>query len=337
MERDSKPAAIPSPSEEWRGLRLVRRAAWDVYRANTRRLMRVGNVKFAAYVRRTQHAIRPDRSQSYVLYHSWLPGFVTISRADARLVQRLVTHGVEAGAPQRTHQIANQLRALGWATGVRVDIGELTDRTVDRFYAIQNLAELKTLLRIVEGMKPRIVVEIGTARGGVLYALSQIARPDATLISIDLPGAPNCGGQTPIEREVFASFGFKTQTLRFIPSNSQYYSTYTMLLKYLAGRRIDLLFIDGDHSYGGVRSDLAMYGPLVSKNGVIALHDITTFPDASAGFEVSVVWKELKKVYVTKEIVDRSGGRTCRDRTRTPAWGIGLLLRPKAVRTRTNT
>ena len=47
----------------------------------------------------------------------------------------------------------------------------------------------------------------------------------------------------------------------------------------LAGRPLDVLFIDGDHSYDGVASDFAAYGPLVRQGGLIGFHDIVAQPD----------------------------------------------------------
>jgi predicted O-methyltransferase YrrM len=39
---------------------------------------------------------------------------------------------------------------------------------------------------------------------------------------------------------------------------------------------VDLLFIDGDHSYAGVMCDWLLYRSLVRKGGIIAFHDIVT-------------------------------------------------------------
>jgi len=39
--------------------------------------------------------------------------------------------------------------------------------------------------------------------------------------------------------------------------------------KILAGRQVDFLFIDGDHSYEGVKKDFEMYSSLVRKGGVV--------------------------------------------------------------------
>lgn len=40
--------------------------------------------------------------------------------------------------------------------------------------------------------------------------------------------------------------------------------------------QLDVLFIDGDHSYEGVQSDLATYGPMVKHGGSIILHDVVS-------------------------------------------------------------
>jgi predicted O-methyltransferase YrrM len=37
---------------------------------------------------------------------------------------------------------------------------------------------------------------------------------------------------------------------------------------------VDLIFIDGDHSYEGVKQDFEIYAPLVRSDGLIAFHDI---------------------------------------------------------------
>ena len=41
----------------------------------------------------------------------------------------------------------------------------------------------------------------------------------------------------------------------------------------LAGEPVDLLFIDGDHSYSGEMADYRAYEPFVRAGGIIALHD----------------------------------------------------------------
>jgi predicted O-methyltransferase YrrM len=44
---------------------------------------------------------------------------------------------------------------------------------------------------------------------------------------------------------------------------------------------IRLLFIDGDHSWKGVRTDFALWSPHVARGGLIAFHDVDGWPDVT--------------------------------------------------------
>ena len=72
------------------------------------------------------------------------------------------------------------------------------------------------------------------------------------------------------------------------------------------------MFIDGDHTYEGVKKDFKMYKTLVRKNGLIAFHDIN-----SETMGVFHFWREIKKRYKYEEIV--------RDRD-FKEEGIGILI-----------
>jgi predicted O-methyltransferase YrrM len=65
---------------------------------------------------------------------------------------------------------------------------------------------------------------------------------------------------------------------------------------------VDLLFIDGDHGYDGVRADFENYAPLVKPGGLIAFHDIVPHVDPSC--QVDRLWNKLRNVYETREFVD---------------------------------
>jgi predicted O-methyltransferase YrrM len=47
--------------------------------------------------------------------------------------------------------------------------------------------------------------------------------------------------------------------------------------------KVDFIFIDGDHSYEGVRKDWTLYSDKVKPGGIMALHDTSTVP-ADAGY-----------------------------------------------------
>lgn len=61
------------------------------------------------------------------------------------------------------------------------------------------------------------------------------------------------------------------------------------------GENFDFIFIDGDHSYEGVKADFINYRPLLSTGGCIAFHDIVDTPiTRGAGQGVFRFWNELK-------------------------------------------
>jgi len=176
-------------------------------------------------------------------------------------------------------------------------------------------SEITSFLDRISALEARVIVEIGTAKGGTLLLLARSADPRATLISIDLPDGSFGEGYPVWRTPVYRRFALPTQTLTLIRADSHLESTRARVEAALAGRQIDLLFIDGDHSYEGVRSDFEDYAPLVRPGGLIAFHDIVEGqPEAVGG--VPRFWKELHGRLGGEEIVaDPSQG----------ACGIGLV------------
>ena len=78
---------------------------------------------------------------------------------------------------------------------------------------------------------------------------------------------------------------------------------------------LDILFVDGDHSYEGVKRDFEMYGPLVRNGGIIGFHDIVLGPSKDVG-GVPRFWKEIKQDSRSVELVkDYTQG----------GFGIGII------------
>ncbi len=112
-------------------------------------------------------------------------------------------------------------------------------------------------------------------------------------------------------------------------------NTLKTLKGILGGREIDLLYLDGDHSYAGIKSDYERYEPLVAKDGIIGIHDIWEIPDPEAvpywTQEAPVFWRELAPKVNSREIIDQSfppaqwNGREARSRL-WPPIGLGLVL-----------
>jgi predicted O-methyltransferase YrrM len=313
-------------------LRLVEAIVLAEYFANTLYLQEEGNTEFARRMSRSGGGrLFPKSyfsgifSKPYVLYHSWMPGFEQLSAREASAAQALIANR-SASTPLQA-RLAKRLGGKGWLDDTPVDLHLLTRKAIKVFPAVQNPYELGKFLKLVKAKRPRTVLEIGTARGGLFYCLSQLSAEDALLISIDLPGGPNCGGQTEVERKLFATFGGTKQVLRFLPMNSQYATTKEKLRVLLDGRKLDLLFIDGDHSYGGISSDFAMYREFVAHDGLVIFHDILITPEEfGPGNDAAVFWNQFAKGRNTSVIIDPNG--QCR--TRVPkgidrAWGFGIL------------
>jgi len=177
--------------------------------------------------------------------------------------------------------------------------------------------EISELLKILDKIKPKITLEIGTANGGTLFLFSQVATNDATILSIDLPGGKFGGGYPKWKIPLYKSFAKKDQKLYLIRADSHQQKTLEEVKNILNDRKVDFLFIDGDHTYEGVKKDFEMYRPLVKKGGLITFHDIVSGPAENVG-GVPRFWKEVLKNFNHKEFVkawDQNG------------YGIGVIYK----------
>jgi cephalosporin hydroxylase len=166
----------------------------------------------------------------------------------------------------------------------------LARRSVKAHGAIQHIDELTEFTKLLQAEPPRLALEIGTAQGGVFWLLCRVATADATLISLDLPpDERHSGGErTAIDLPAMRKQG---QTIHVVHGSSHEASTLDRIVAILAGRQLDLLFIDGDHTYDGVRMDYEMYAPLVRPGRTIAFHDIVPAP--WPGCQVDRFWGEV--------------------------------------------
>ena len=182
-------------------------------------------------------------------------------------------------------------------------------REVRRRHAIQKVTELAPALAFLRRKPLRTVVEIGTFLGGTLWGWCQIAEPEAVLVSIDLPGAMMDLPVAPIEE--LAVFARERQQLHFLRSDSHEAATVDELRRLLGERQIDLLMIDGDHSFEGVKTDFELYSPLVARGGFVAFHDILTHAENVA--EVDRFWREVRARFPHVEFTDPGDD-----------WGFGV-------------
>ncbi|MGH9467964.1 MAG: class I SAM-dependent methyltransferase, partial [Terriglobales bacterium] len=169
---------------------------------------------------------------------------------------------------------------------------------------------------LVAELRPRRVLEIGTCKGGTLCVLCRLAAPDATIVSLDLPGGAYGGGYDAKRALVFRAFPRRGQRLHLVRGDSHLPQIRERVARALGGEPLDLVFIDGDHSYAGVKADYEMYSPMVRAGGVVAFHDIVEHPP-EYGVGVGRFWREIRGPGAVEIIADPGQG-----------WaGIGVLRR----------
>ena len=96
------------------------------------------------------------------------------------------------------------------------------------------------------------------------------------------------------------------QTLDCLRMDSHSPEAREAVASILNGKKLDLLFIDGDHSEAGVREDFLNFAAFVRTGGLIAFHDIVPH-NVHLSCQVHVFWAQLKSVMNTVEIIDRDG------------------------------
>lgn len=184
------------------------------------------------------------------------------------------------------------------------------------FDPMQIDAEICAMLDRLRDLRPATILEIGTANGGTLFMYTRIAHPHATIISLDLPGGSFGGGYPAWRSPLYRRFALPGQQIILLRGNSHARHIRDEVERRLAGRSLDFLFIDGDHTYDGVKSDFEQYSPLVRASGLIGFHDIHPSDDDST--EVSRYWVDFAAAHRTESLI--SNRSQC-------GYGIGLYTK----------
>lgn len=128
------------------------------------------------------------------------------------------------------------------------------------------------LYALAKSLKPDVCVEIGSALGNsaafVGMALAEIKKGKIYCIDPHSPTQWNDNNAV----DSFQTFHNNLKSLHL----EGYYEcirTYSPEAAKQWNKPIDMLFIDGDHSYAGVKQDWDLFSPFVKPFGVVIFHD----------------------------------------------------------------
>lgn len=206
-----------------------------------------------------------------------------------------------------------------------LDYVDLKTDIIDTAYSLympQIRAEISELFDVVathsKDKKTYNILEIGTKFGGTFYLWNSINRSGLN-ISIDLEAGIH-GGVSKEEmdkRDLW--FNERFDNCRFIRGNSHEKTTFQQVYSALHENyghglkygdplpdfpTFDFIFIDGDHTYEGVRQDFLDYSHLAKKGSIIVFHDITDSKrHRDRNVNVAQFWNEIKDDYEHYEII----------------------------------
>lgn len=147
---------------------------------------------------------------------------------------------------------------------------------------------------IMDAAKPRVLVELGTHKGDSYFAFCQFAKRyelNTRCHAIDTWEGDSHAGR--YERSLY---------LQVKEHNDSHYSSFSTLhpmlfddaLSQFENGSIDLLHIDGLHTYEAVKHDFETWLPKISPNGIILFHDTA---ERGSDFGVWRLWEELESKY----------------------------------------
>ena len=179
---------------------------------------------------------------------------------------------------------------------------------------VQVPEEITSLFEDVKKLNPKRVLEIGTCKGGTLYLWTRAAQPDATIVSVDLRSGKVSGSYSRLRTPIYRRFARRQQRLHLVRADSHQMDTLERVKQLFGGSEIDFLFIDGDHTYEGVKRDWEMYSTLVRKGGIIAFHDVAGNYGET---QVKRCWDEIKDNFRHREYMVHPEG----------LYGIGVIFK----------
>jgi len=194
-----------------------------------------------------------------------------------------------------------------------MNLEQIWDISEKTFFIQQNKKEWMYILKILEKLQKEKghldILEIGAYDGGSTFCLANFAK---SLVTIDDNIKCRFGGGIENSERSLNIIKEICKNYTYIGANSHDETTFNSVKEL----NLDVLYIDGDHSYEGAKQDFKVYKELMKEGGVIILHDIKKTPlHIQLGCRVDILWEEIKEQYPnTDEIMEE---KNC--------FGIGII------------
>jgi predicted nucleic acid-binding Zn-ribbon protein len=159
-------------------------------------------------------------------------------------------------------------------------------------------------LWLVEALRPRVLVELGVHSGNSYCAFLQGVQSLA--LTAQCYGIDHWRGDEHADHysdDVYAELCAYHDPL-YGTFSTLIRATFDDALPYFSERSIDLLHIDGFHTYDAVAKDFSDWLPKMSSRGVVLFHDINV---REREFGVWRFWEEIAERYPTQAFVHSHG------------------------------
>jgi len=153
---------------------------------------------------------------------------------------------------------------------------------------------------LIQMVRPKCLVELGTHKGDSYSAFCQ------AVMTLGLE--TRCYAVDSWDGDIHTNQYDASVYEELKAYHDAHYGSFSTLIRSLfddaldhfADGTIDLLHIDGTHTYDAVRHDFELWLPKMSRTGIVILHDIA---EHQQDFGVWRWWKELKNRYTTFEFL----------------------------------